>query len=333
MRDFLRAVRPLFAWFVYPCLLVTLASASGQVAEPTARPAKIPRVAGELFRKNCVECHGANGTGTPARRQSPDIPDFTSAAWQARRSNAQLLASLRDGKGADMPSWSGKFDDAQAQRLVAYVRAFSPTKKEPEEITPASFEEALHSLQDQYEKLHRESEDLAHPPPAPARRTEAKVPPVAEEAASSRTFLEKLLAWIGRFHPPAVNFPIALLATAALAELLKIGTGRPFFDAAARFCIWGGALSAVGAGLLGWCHAGVRLTDASWLLTTHRWLGTTATLSAGLLLLLSEWQRRPGTRLRFWYCLLLFGAAGLVMVTGFFGGALVFGLDHYAWPR
>jgi hypothetical protein len=28
----------------------------------------------------------------------------------------------------------------------------------------------------------------------------------------------------------------------------------------------------------------------------------------------------------------LFGAAGVALATGFFGGALVFGLDHYAWP-
>jgi hypothetical protein len=25
--------------------------------------------------------------------------------------------------------------------------------------------------------------------------------------------------------------------------------------------------------------------------------------------------------------------AGLVSITGFFGGAVVFGLDHYTWPR
>jgi hypothetical protein len=25
--------------------------------------------------------------------------------------------------------------------------------------------------------------------------------------------------------------------------------------------------------------------------------------------------------------------AGLVLVTGFFGGALVFGLEHYTWPQ
>ena len=28
------------------------------------------------------------------------------------------------------------------------------------------------------------------------------------------------LAWLGKFHPPAVNFPIAMLTAAALSELL-----------------------------------------------------------------------------------------------------------------
>ena len=83
-----------------------------------------------------------------------------------------------------------------------------------------------------------------------------------------------LLAWIGRFHPPLVHFPIALLSAAALAELLLVATGKAFFDSAVRFCVWGGALGAVGAALLGWLFGGFRVVDDEWVMTSHRWLGT-----------------------------------------------------------
>ena len=59
----------------------------------------------------------------------PEIPDFTNASWQARRADAQLLASILDGKGEDMPPQRGKIGEEQVHSLVAYVRAFAPTTR------------------------------------------------------------------------------------------------------------------------------------------------------------------------------------------------------------
>jgi hypothetical protein len=53
-----------------------------------------------------------------------------------------------------------------------------------------------------------------------------------------------------------------------------------------------------------------------------------------LVLALSEASCRPDrrrTRIAFRMTLLV--VAALVLVTGFFGGAVVCGLDHYTWPR
>jgi uncharacterized membrane protein len=147
------------------------------------------------------------------------------------------------------------------------------------------------------------------------------------------SFHGKLIRWFGDFHPAVVHFPIALLTAAAVAELLCLVTGKPALAAVSRFCLWFGALTAVVAGVLGWFLGGFRLTDASWALTTHRWLGTTAVACAGLVLVLSELGRqeaRRRSRLGARVSLLL--AARLVLVTGFFGGGGVFGLGHYAWP-
>jgi uncharacterized membrane protein len=198
-----------------------------------------------------------------------------------------------------MPPARGEISDQQAHDLVAHVRAFAPTA--------------------------RKSGPMRQEGLASARPAEAE-PPTG--------LFEKLIRWLGNFHPPSVHYPIALLTAAAVAELLRIVTGRSAFDAITRYCIWFGTLTVVPAGILGWFLAGFRLTDASWVLMAHRWLGTSTVACAGLLLALSEVSRRPNRRrIRMCFRVALLVSAGLVSAAGFFGGALVFGLKHYVWPQ
>jgi uncharacterized membrane protein len=146
-------------------------------------------------------------------------------------------------------------------------------------------------------------------------------------------FGTKLIDWIGKFHPAASHFPVALLVAAALAELLAIVTGRSFFECPARYCLWFGALGAVLTALLGWFMAGFRLADHAGLLTLHRWVGTAVAFSASLVLLLDERRRcRPdkgGVRLAFRIGLLI--VMSLVLYAGFLGGAMIYGLHHHQW--
>jgi hypothetical protein len=74
------------------------------------------------------------------------------------------------------------------------------------------------------------------------------------------------------------------------------------------------------------------VTDADWILTSHRWLGTSTAACAVVVLVLSELSRRPGRPGRGVFRLVLLLSTGLVLVTGFFGGALMHGIDYYAWP-
>jgi mono/diheme cytochrome c family protein len=83
----------------------------------------------ELFQQHCAECHGADGTGSQVRDSLPEIPNFTDASWQARRTNVQLMAGILKGKGADMPPWRRKISTEQARGLVTYIRAFRGNKK------------------------------------------------------------------------------------------------------------------------------------------------------------------------------------------------------------
>jgi uncharacterized membrane protein/YHS domain-containing protein len=140
------------------------------------------------------------------------------------------------------------------------------------------------------------------------------------------------LEWLGGFHPAMVNFPIGLVGAGAVAEALFFFRRREEFDHASRFCVAFGAVTGVAAGALGWLFAGVRLTDADTLLGVHRWLGTGTVVWLLALLWTSERARRASHPGRGWFRFFLFGGAALVLATGFFGGAMVYGLDHYLLP-
>ncbi len=59
------------------------------------------------------------------------------------------------------------------------------------------------------------------------------------------------------------------------------------------------------------------------------WLGTSASVLALVVLCLCERAYRRSERQAF--RLVLFPLAAVVATTGFFGGALLYGIDHYGW--
>jgi cytochrome c oxidase cbb3-type subunit 3 len=85
----------------------------------------------ESYRKLCQVCHGADGRGTPMKQAMPAIPDFTNATWQEGRTNPELLISITDGKGAQMPAFSDRLNNDQAHDLVSLIRAFKETSAKP----------------------------------------------------------------------------------------------------------------------------------------------------------------------------------------------------------
>ena len=160
-----------------------------------------------------------------------------------------------------------------------------------------------------------------------------------------------LWVFLGRLHPLAVHFPVALLITAAIAEFgarLIRGDGvfasllgpQPNLNAIsspprpsniATFCVVLGAASAVVATLLGWLNAesqdfsGAALELAS----RHRIAGiaTTVIASATALLALrlrTNWSRRIDVAYQLGLGL---GVVG-VGIAGHLGGSIVFGDDY-----
>ncbi|MHC4414983.1 MAG: DUF2231 domain-containing protein [Planctomycetota bacterium] len=146
--------------------------------------------------------------------------------------------------------------------------------------------------------------------------------------------LDRLVHWLGKFHPVVVHMPIGLLIGAALAEVLLMITGASWLAGAARFGVMFGALTAATAAPLGWANAaGAEYAgELASALTVHRWLGTGAAAWAVATLALSEASRRERFfQWRPWYRVALLTGAALVGVTGHFGGTLVFGLEYYRW--
>jgi mono/diheme cytochrome c family protein len=74
--------------------------------------------AADVFKSKCAMCHGPDGKGKMAGTK-----DLGSADVQ-KASDADLAATITNGKPPKMPSYKGKLTDDQIKDLVKYVRTF-----------------------------------------------------------------------------------------------------------------------------------------------------------------------------------------------------------------
>lgn len=176
-----------------------------------------------------------------------------------------------------------------------------------------------------------EGAESAAPDPPRSDRTEdiSHGHDAAHHQATQQQQRSRIIMWLGRFHPPSTHVPIGLLLGAAIAELAFMVSGRELFRHASVFCLTLSTAGAVTAAALGWSNAGVSLWDSDPVLATHRWLGTASALLSLVSLALLARSRTTRSRLAFRITLSITTAC--VLTAGFFGGAIVYGLNHYAW--
>lgn len=151
-------------------------------------------------------------------------------------------------------------------------------------------------------------------------------PPTAEQALDAKIAENRVRSvgdFLGRLHPLAAHFPVALLLMAALAEILLLMRPALGLETTLRFLVAGGAVGAGIAALLGWFAGGWRLDDRSETLGLHRWNGTVIAAVAGIAAWLA-FRSAGRTRLRIALALL---AAG-ILFQGYLGGEMVFGPNH-----
>jgi cytochrome c oxidase cbb3-type subunit III len=67
---------------------------------------------------NCLDCHGADGSGA----MGPSLQDNR---WHFGGTPGDVFQSIYEGRPDGMPAWGGRIADDQIWRLVAYVRTLS----------------------------------------------------------------------------------------------------------------------------------------------------------------------------------------------------------------
>jgi uncharacterized membrane protein len=163
--------------------------------------------------------------------------------------------------------------------------------------------------------------------PAMRQKMAAHREAMEQAAQANRPWPARLLSWMGRVHPFAVHFPIALFPISLLALILARRRGETTEIVRALIVVAG--LSAGVAAALGWLDGGFLLTDRNPIKLWHRWIGT-GLGAAGALLALWAWRRRsPAAG---WPMIAALGLLTLaLLVQGWLGGALVHGIRHMNW--
>jgi quinol-cytochrome oxidoreductase complex cytochrome b subunit/mono/diheme cytochrome c family protein len=110
--------------------------------EPTPSAAQMSTV--QLYRAYCMACHDLDGKGKIVRIAMKEIPDFSDATWQTAHKDEEIKNSILAGKGKFMLPMRDKLSAADAEKMVAYVRAFGgagqvvPTEPSPPLQPPTS---------------------------------------------------------------------------------------------------------------------------------------------------------------------------------------------------
>lgn len=146
----------------------------------------------------------------------------------------------------------------------------------------------------------------------------------AMEREAPKTFSERLMSWVGRTHPFAVHFPIALFPVALVALILARRRGETVELIRAIIVVAGAA--SVLAAILGWFTGGFALAQDDAVHFWHRWLGTGLAVIGGAV---AVWalRRRASVDSRKMVAALA-AITLLLLVQGWLGAALVHGMDH-----
>ena len=218
-------------------------------------------------------------------------------------------------------------------RVAANPKMIVPGKPAQSELYQMLVHNEMPDLKGDSPPLTREEKDIVKSwIEAGAPATVSLVNP---NAAPTLAFRQRVIRYLGEFHPPTTHFPIALLIVALPAEFMWMLTRKDSWKETVRFCVVLGAAAAVVAATLGWCDAAFsnyRGTSAQ-LLAWHRWFGTATAAWAVFVAMLLEFARRNGDSLRWrcWFRLILVIGVMLVSVAGYLGASLIYGLHHFAW--
>jgi len=86
---------------------------------------------------NCLDCHGAEGSGAMG-------PSFQDGRWHFGGAPGEVFESIYQGRPDGMPSWGGRITNDQIWMLTAYVRSLSSKDLSTENFTGKTVERTGH---------------------------------------------------------------------------------------------------------------------------------------------------------------------------------------------
>jgi mono/diheme cytochrome c family protein len=120
-------------------LMLTIAAGGRLVAQdnkPWVTPDKAKKVenplpatpedlqaAAQVYKDNCVLCHGSKGKGDGIAGRASEVPssNFTDSKLMDAETDGSLFWKLSEGRGA-MPPWKDSLSDTERWGLVNYLR-------------------------------------------------------------------------------------------------------------------------------------------------------------------------------------------------------------------
>jgi cytochrome c oxidase cbb3-type subunit 3 len=93
---------------------------------------------GQLFvAYNCIDCHGADGSGAMG-------PAFSDGRWHFGGAPGEVFESIYQGRPDGMPAWGGHITNDQIWMLTAYVRSLSSKDVSTENFSGKTVERTGH---------------------------------------------------------------------------------------------------------------------------------------------------------------------------------------------
>jgi mono/diheme cytochrome c family protein len=111
-------------------LLVLLAAIIGSIVfvnfKADASATSSARSVTQLYSRYCVACHGQDGKSQTKKGKFSHARDLTDTEWQDDVSDERLFNSIMNGRNVrgNMPAFSNKLKDQEAESLVGFVRRF-----------------------------------------------------------------------------------------------------------------------------------------------------------------------------------------------------------------
>jgi uncharacterized membrane protein/mono/diheme cytochrome c family protein len=150
----------------------------------------------------------------------------------------------------------------------------------------------------------------------------------AQDAGGENNSSSWVSTFLGRLHPLAVHFPVALILFAALLELLSLRKFQSTLRPGISISLAIGMVSAIIAAILGLLLSNTGDYGGE-ILTIHQWTGIgTSLIGVIAYVLLKRTQRHPSRAAIKLYRGFLFIAALSVSVSGHFGASLTHGEDY-----